>query len=370
MQPHSITLFLTEGSSDKQYQVQLEAAGDDGFVVNFQNGRRGSTLRARTKTAIPVGYEQAKSIYDSLVKAKLKDGYTTDESGQSFVGTEDAGRDTGVRPMLLNSIDPAHLDALLHDPNWCAQEKYDGERRMVVIDAGQVIATNRRGLAVPMAAQLHAGLAAATFTGRTILDGEDLGDRYVIFDVLCLNGEDLTQLPYRERLIKRDVAALHVTLGFKAAGNYVTGLTFAPTAIGPEQKCGLLDIVRLEGGEGIVFKHLESTYEAGRPSTGGNALKHKLVETCTARVASHKAGKRSVGLELMDANGEWVGVGNVTVPANQAIPPVGAQVEVRYLYAYEGGSLFQPVLLGLRTDLSDADCTLTQLKYKAVAKAA
>jgi len=350
--------------------MELAAAGDAGFVVNLQSGRRGSTLRRGTKTATPVPYDQAKSIYDRLVKEKMKKGYTPDEGGQSFVGTEEAGRDTGVRPMLLNPVDPAQLDGLLHDPNWCAQEKYDGERRMVVIDDGKVTATNRRGLAVPMAAELHAGLEACTFTGRTILDGEDLGDRYVIFDVLCLNGDDLTHMPYRDRLTSLGHVAKHVTQGFKAANNYVSGLAFAPAAMGTSEKCALLDIVRLEGGEGIVFKRLDSTYEAGRPSSGGNALKHKLVETCTVRVASHKAGKRSVGLELMDANGEWVGVGNVTVPANQDIPAIQAKVEVRYLYAYEGGSLFQPVLLGERTDMSDADCTLSQLKFKAVAKAA
>lgn len=43
-----------------------------------------------------------------------------------------------------------------------------------------------------------------------------------------------------------------------------------------------------------------------------------------------------------------VGVGNVTVPADQPILEAGSIVEVRYLYAYLDGSLFQPVLLGVR----------------------
>ena len=41
-------------------------------------------------------------------------------------------------------------------------------------------------------------------------------------------------------------------------------------------------------------------------------------------------------------------------------------VEVRYLYAFrESGVLFQPVYLGIRTDITQADCVASQLKFKA-----
>src|SRR5690606_40593957 len=69
---------------------------------------------------------------------------------------------------------------------------------------------------------------------------------------------------------------------------YVSGLAFAPAAMGTSEKCALLDIVRLEGGEGIVFKRLDSTYEAGRPSSGGNALKHKRSEEHTSELQSRE----------------------------------------------------------------------------------
>jgi bifunctional non-homologous end joining protein LigD len=39
------------------------------------------------------------------------------------------------------------------------------------------------------------------------------------------------------------------------------------------------------------------------------------------------------------------------------------------LYAFKGGSVFQPVYLGVREDLTQEDCTLDQLKYKAEAVA-
>ena len=47
------------------------------------------------------------------------------------------------------------------------------------------------------------------------------------------------------------------------------------------------------------------------------------------------------------------------LPANQI-------VEVRYLYAYPGGSLYQPVYLGARDDIQLDDCTIQQLKFKVV----
>ena len=59
-QLENITLYYREGSSDKVYQCQIEAAGER-FVVNFAYGRRGSTLNTGTKTNVPVEYADAPS---------------------------------------------------------------------------------------------------------------------------------------------------------------------------------------------------------------------------------------------------------------------------------------------------------------------
>ncbi|HPY24902.1 MAG TPA: hypothetical protein PLK19_11325 [Mycobacterium sp.] len=48
----------------------------------------------------------------------------------------------------------------------------------------------------------------------------------------------------------------------------------------------------------------------------------------------------------------------------------GDVVEVRYLYAYQGGSLYQPVYLGLRDDIEQHECVVAQMKYKAQAEGA
>ena len=70
------------------------------------------------------------------------------------------------------------------------------------------------------------------------------------------------------------------------------------------------------------------------------------------------------GLGIRQGNSEqWVPIGNVTIPTNFPIPPAGALVEVRYLYAYPGGALYQPVYLGPRTDQTLPDDVST-LKFK------
>ena len=112
-----------------------------------------------------------------------------------------------------------------------------------------------------------------------------------------------------------------------------------------------------------MFKHHDAPYVAGRPSNGGSQLKHKFYATLSAVVDTVNA-KRSVGLKLLQ-RARWVTAGNVTIPANHAIPAHGAVVEVRYLYAFkESGCLYQPLYLGVRSDVLPTECVTGQVKFK------
>ncbi len=68
-------LSFQEGNSDKVYEVDLVEVGSDRFVVNFRYGRRGSTLREGSKTAVAVGRAEADRVFDKLVGSKTKKGY-------------------------------------------------------------------------------------------------------------------------------------------------------------------------------------------------------------------------------------------------------------------------------------------------------
>ena len=73
--------------------------------------------------------------------------------------------------------------------------------------------------------------------------------------------------------------------------------------------------------------------------------------------------RRSIALRLLNHEG-WQPVGNVTIPANHKVPPVGVVVAVRFLHAYRDGSLYQPVYLGERSDVRPEECGVSQLKFK------
>lgn len=184
--------------------------------------------------------------------------------------------------------------------------------------------------------------------------------------VLALGGNALVAQSFEERSTE--------LRGLRATWPSYGPLRLSPTEISPDGKRAMLAALKAEGAEGIVFKRRDGRYVPGRPEKGGDALKHKFTKTASVVVNKHNA-KRSVAMEVYgpEAVGalspiRWHAIGNVTIPPNAAIPPVGAVIEVRYLYGFRGGSLFQPVYLGVRDDQDAGDCTLAQIKFKAEAE--
>ena len=112
-----------------------------------------------------------------------------------------------------------------------------------------------------------------------------------------------------------------------------------------------------------MFKRKDSLYKPGRPASGGDHLKYKFTATCSVIAGKQNTGRRSVEMWLYDGD-DVENVGNVTIYPNQEIPQQGDIIEVRYLYAFPGGSLFQPVFLGVRDDVTHDECTMSQLKFK------
>jgi len=348
----SITLYFREGSSDKVYQAGIEPKGTS-FVVNFAFGRRGNTLQTGTKTAKPVDYQAALKVYDKLVREKMAKGYTPGQDGTPYQGTEREALATGVFPQLLNPIDQDQAEQLVRDDDWWMQEKFDGKRILIRKDGDQVIGINRKGLAVALPQPIVE--QAQIIGGRQwLMDGEAVGDIYFAFDLLEEDGVDLRKEPYSRRL---DALVAIVP----SAGRSV--IRTRATATNTAQKWEMLSALRRLKAEGVVFKRHAAPYTPGRPASGGDQLKLKFTATASCIVAKANGTKRSVALALLDGRNR-VAVGSVTIPPSQQIPKAGSVLEVKYLYAFPGGSLFQPVCLGLRDDIDPAACTIGQLKYK------
>lgn len=359
MESKSTNLFYKEGTSDKTYQVQLSPTDGADWVVNFQYGKRGGPLKSGTKTNAPLPYSKALSIYEKLVSEKTKDGYVPTENGKIYQALPSQKEHSGIRPQLLNSVNEQRAEELLTDPAWFAQEKYDGERRCAIKQGERIIGTNRSGVIVPLTADVADAIQALPIEQIT-LDSEDMGDHIVVFDILQLNGVDLTHLSATARLDKLESLLSVVP---------TSALRCIKTYRDASEKQALLDRVKAANGEGIVFKRANSPYTPNRPASGGDQLKLKFVEPATVIVQAHNEGKRSVSIGLFDQAGTLLNVGNVTIPPNHSIPPVNSLIEVRYLYAFEASNaLYQPVFDRPRTDLTavpvQESARLSQLKYK------
>lgn len=360
-------LACREGSKDAVYHIQINER-DGGYTVDFEYGRRGGTTQKGTKTKAPVTLEAAKKAFDKVVKEKMTDsppyklmrgdGNQQAQSQQmSEITSSMAERSTGLVPQLLKSIEESSLPNMIHGNHYVAQQKFDGERRFIQSspgDAGgdpkvfnKVIAANRKGLEIAIDSDIKTSLNGIVCT----LDGEQIGSKLYAFDLISWNGVDFKDRSYSERKIHLD----------SLASRFGPSIIVVKDAFGSDEKRALIQQVKDLGQEGVVFKDLHAPY--GEPQ-----LKFKLIEDATVRVLKHKEDKRSIEMGVMNTDQPEVGfisIGFVTIPPNHAIPVVGELVDVQYLYAYEGGSLFQPVYKGPRTDLELTAANFFQLKYKA-----
>ncbi len=349
-----VSLFFKQGSSDKLYNVEMVEDGN-GYLVNFSYGRRGSTLKSGTKTSSPVDKEKAEKLFDQLVKSKCSKGYAENNGGEqvSSFQAQYNKEHSDVFCQLLNLVNQEEAEVLCNDERFCIQEKFDGERRLVKRQATEVKGINRKGYFVPLTQQLERAFLSIN-ADSFIVDGEDMGDKIQLFDILMLNGKDLKSQSYRSRY------QLLCSLAINSPGVQLVKSITEPE----EKRLVLMELERL-GREGAVFKRLDAPYTEGRPNSGGTQLKRKFYKEASVVVAKHNDTKRSVAMSITDYNNTSVLIGNVTIPPNKEIPAVGSIINVRYLYAYQKGSLYQPIFERERLDLDNSDCHISQLKYKA-----
>lgn len=346
MQEENISLYYKQERSDKIYKASL-AKQNGMYLVNFAYGRRGATLKTGTKTQVPIDYDKAKKIYDKLVLSKMAKGYQPNEDDSDYVYTSDQVK-TGIHCQLLNPIEEDELIQCVENEQWWAQEKMDG-KRMLIQKKDEIIAINRKGLLVGAPRSI---MDSASAIDRTfIIDGEAIGDDLHVFDLLALDGNNLKGEPYHIRY------ALLLELNFSGA------IQIVKTSKTTVEKQLLYTELQKATAEGIVYKKHDASYQAGRPNSGGDQVKFKFYETASVLV-SKVNDKRSVGMTVNNKNGQTIFIGNVTIAVNKEIPTVNSVIEVRYLYAYKGGSLYQPTFLNIRTDIDEQDCSIAQLKYK------
>jgi bifunctional non-homologous end joining protein LigD len=350
------SLSFKEGGSDKVYYAQVSPEGG-GFSVTFSYGRRGSALQHGTKTSGPVAEAEAVKIFDKLVKEKTGKGYRPvagEASSPQVEALVAAKVDTGLRSQLPIEAEEGEAKRLLGDGLYLLQEKMDGHHKISKKVGDKITTANKKGQEVPTSSDLASALRS--LKDDFVIDYEQIGDAFHVFDLLSLGHKDLRPVAYESRY-----RALETLLSPLPSGSPVK---LVRTAFSTSEKRVLWDAIQAAKGEGVIFKVRSRPFSPGKEKDRA-MLKFKFYATLSAIVDGATKGKRSISVSLVAAgSAERVPVGKCTVPANHEIPAEGAVVEIRYLYAYMGGSLFQPTYLGQRDDVDHQECSTQQLKFK------
>lgn len=382
-----VNLEYREGNSDKVYHVWIEPKGA-GWVVNYAYGRRGATLQTGSKTPQPVDEWKARRVFDDIVAEKSGKGYQPmqGQAGAQYIASASQERvDDAIPVQLLTPCDEKLVPQYVRQAGWWAQPKHDGKRMLLRRSGDAVIAQNRSLKPCGFPGPWVAAMRALPLTD-VVFDGEAIGDDYHIFDLLKMPGLDLRPYPFRERWALLERLAQEFPR--------ITPLHVSPIAKTEAEKHAMWLDLKTREQEGIVFKRDTAPYVGDRTEL---AIKVKFWKSCTAvvlcqneggprlagvptNIFTKQHGKRSVQMGLLADAGapvnfrrvgvlnlpsKWVNVGDCSIPPNHPVPPVGALIEVRYLYAYPGThKLVQPQYEGERDDVAQADCLLSQLQYK------
>jgi len=215
--------------------------------------------------------------------------------------TRDGGRPAGeptpsgaalpaLTPMLAVA---GELPGPAEDARWAYETKWDGCRTLAFLDGGRVRLRSRNDLDVTVSYPELAELGTRLGNRPAILDGEVVAFgtdgrpsfarlqrrmhvgragqaqrlsatdpvRYLIFDVLHLDGSATTGLPYQQR--RQVLADLQLDDGSWQCPPYFAGN--GASVLRASQELGL---------EGVVAKRLDSTYRPGRRSPDWRKIKN------------------------------------------------------------------------------------------------
>ena len=304
------------------------------------------------------------------------------------------------------------------DPTgWMFEPKLDGQRIIAIVEGGRVTLINRRGLEATATFPEVEGMAAALAPHDVVLDGEVVAFNekgqtsfqrlqrrmhviqptsrllaetpvsFVAFDVLWLDGDLLVDRPQRER---REILD----------GLDLRGRTWQTAPVLDATPDELLQACRDAGLEGFMAKRADAPYLPGRRSTAWSKIKcgrrrEFVVGGWSTGTGARETSIGSLALGVYDIapdgaeaagrpprlfyvgqagsglNEEMIGqltrlFAQIEVPPSPFVNPPRARlhwvrpmlvVEVAYTEVTEAGTLRQPSIKGLRTDVIATDVT-------------
>lgn len=262
-----------------------------------------------------------------------------------------------MKPQLAHTL--SNSDSLLADDGWWMEQKFDGDRLLLVYEDGKIpSAITRKGepAVLPKSANLDMKSPIHHLhRGTTILDCElmEHGAVYV-FDIPMIRGVNLCGLEYRRR---RELLE-NLFESFHPAG-FVLVDVFRTT----DEKQEAFQGIRNNGDEGVIFKKLDSKYRFDYRSKGW--IKHKFYKTCSAIVTelNRENKPESVTICVID-NGSYHEISGCKIPSRYQEElgiTVGDVIEVRYLSLTPDNKVTQPIFIRKRRDIEPSEATLERL---------
>lgn len=236
------------------------------------------------------------------------------------------------------------VKALLDSDRWGMQQKLDGQR-MIIKCGGKVEAFNREG--GPKKCPNNISNFFSTLTSTWVFDGELVGSKYYIFDILEIPTGNIQNWTLKRR---NDLLE-------KLSSKFVSPVYVVPLILNKKEEA--LKKLKKNNAEGVIFKNLESPYLNRKTY---NFLKYKFVNDVDCVVLDVGLDDKSnLSLGMWDGN-KYVEVGRVSSLTGDG-PKIKKHdvVKVTILYSTKDNRLYQPVKPMLRDDKTARDCSISQL---------
>jgi len=291
---------------------------------------------------------------NNLINSKLRGTYSVIPNNSIASMSDTTQQQTQDESFLTMPLAPiTNAMPYIDSEDYWLQQKFDGERRVLTCNNGTVTGNGRYGQPKPVLSDTIRSLSHL----QAVFDCEAMPDHYRLFDLLSLNGTDITHTPFQERYQKLAliVKTLEDAPTVKLAHAHFTRV----------EKIAAFKHYEEHDFEGVVLKNRFKPYKrstTARPDAG--QYKYKFYSTASVIVGEKHKSKRSISINLLHNDSISVSAGNLTIPPNAEIPEENSIVEVRYLYATAAGKLYQPTLIRQRDDVRRSDCTVEQLKYR------
>jgi ATP-dependent DNA ligase len=286
--------------------------------------------------------------------------------------------------------DENHLDQLISNTNYAAQEKLDGMRAIIhICKDGLRIFSRSAGVddptrplektsSLPHLAEIkYQNLVGTILDAEILAPGVDISSmsgaihskqvgptnglvKAFVFDVIRFIGDDMSSKTLQQRIRVLEILKMQFKSPF---------ITFLPWAFTTSYKRHLYNNVLLHGGEGAMFKRLDATYvQGGRPFNNWIKAKKSSTFDCVVMGFSLGKGKYNTQIGAMKF-GQYIGKCLVefgqasgmsdAIRLDMATNPnkyLGRVVVIKGMERLKSGKIRHPVFGGFRKDKKPKDC--------------